>query len=142
MEDYNDPIRDAIEEAILNEAKGLKKLEVGTPGRKTSVDCLAELAKVYHEDCRLGGQLLKDQEEIELAKRRFSEESIRAERDLEIREANASKAGKWYNQPIIEKLLVCGTSLGTLGLCMITNAGMSPLKSTLEKFIFFVKPKI
>ena len=142
MEDYTDPIRDAFEKAILEEAAGLEKIKVGSEDRKRSVDCLATLAKVYHDDCRLGGQLLKDQEEMELAKKRYIDESLRADRELDLKEGNAVKAGKWYNQPIVEKILVCGTSIGTLGLCMVVNSGMNPLKGTLERFIFFVKPKI
>jgi hypothetical protein len=142
MEDYNDPIREATEGLILDEAEGIKKLKVGSDERKKAVECFCAEVKSYHEDCRLGGQLLKDQEEIDLAKKRHREESYRADRKMEMEEANADASRKWYNQPIVEKLLVCGTSIGTLGLCMTINSGMTPLKSTLEKFIFFVKPRI
>ena len=141
MEEYNDPIRDALEQAILDEMDGMKKLGVGTDDRKKSVDCASILLKGYHEDCRLGGQLLKDQEEIDLAKKRFVEESNRAERKLELDEAAADNAEKWYNHPLVREAMVCGTSFATLGLCMIVNAGNTPLKGTLEKFIFLIKPK-
>ena len=142
MEDYNDPIRDAIEAAILAEADGLQKIKVGTEDRKRSIDCLAVLLKGYHEDCRIGAQILKDQEEIELAKNRYIDDSIRAGKELELKEANAVNAAKWYNHPLTEKAMICLTSFGTLGLCMIINAGNTPFKGTLEKFIFLVKPKI
>lgn len=142
MEEYNDPIRDAIEAAILEEMEGMKKLAIGSDERKKSIDCAQTLLKGYHEDCRLGGQLLKDQEEINLAKKRFVEESNRAERELELKEANADRAEKWYNHPLVEKAMVCGTSLATLGLCMVVNSGMTPLKNTLEKYIFLIKPKV
>lgn len=142
MEEYNDPIRDAMEQVILDEAEGIKKLKIGSPERKTAVECFCAAGKLYHDDCKLGSQLLKDQEDIEMAKKRFREESYRADRKLEMEEATADKAGKWYNQPIVEKILVCGTSIGTLGICMCVNSGMTPLKSTLEKFIFLVKPRI
>ena len=141
MEEYNDPIREAIEAAILDELNGLQDLPIGTDERKKSADCAATLLKGYHEDCRLGGQLLKDQEELELAKKRFREESDRAERKLELEEESADKAGKWYNHPLVEKAMVCGTSFATLGLCMIVNAGNTPFKGTLDKFIFLIKPK-
>ena len=142
MEEYNDPIREAIEKAILEEAEGLAKLKIGSDDRKKSVDCFSSLAKIYHDDCRLGGQLLKDQEEIELAKKRFREESTRAERELELKEETADSAKKWYNHPLAEKGMICLTSFGTLGLCMIINAGNTPFRNTLEKFIFLVKPRI
>ena len=141
MEEYNDPIRESIEQAILDEMAGMAKLKVGTDDRKKSVDCASILLKSYHEDCRLGGQLLKDQEEIDLAKKRFVEESNRAERKLELEEEAADKADKWYNHPLVEKAMVCGTSFATLGLCMMVNAGNTPFKGTLEKFIFLIKPK-
>lgn len=142
MEDYNDPIRDAIEEAILEEIKESKNLKPGSVERKNSIDCVATLTRSYHEDCRLGGQLLKDQEEIDLAKKRFEDESFRAERESRMKEEAAERAAKWYNHPLVREAMICGTSFGTLGLCMIVNSGSTPFRSTLEKFIFLVKPKI
>lgn len=142
MEEYNDPIRDKVEEVILNELEGAKKLEVGSTERKTSIDCAATLLKEYHEDCRLGGQLLKDQEEIELAKKRFREESDRAERRTELDEEAAERATKWYNHPLARDAMICATSIGTLGLCMAINSGTAPLRQTLEKYIFLIKPKL
>lgn len=142
MDEYNDPIREAIEHAILEEADGLKQLPIGSDERKKSADCFATFCKVYHEDCRLGGQLLKDQEEMELAKKKFAEDSTRQDRRLELEEAAHDKAVKWYNQPIAEKLLVCGFSGLTLLAGMKINSGMTPLKNAIEKYIFFIKPKI
>lgn len=142
MEEYNDPIRDKVEEVILNELEGAKKLEVGSTERKTSIDCAATLLKGYHEDCRLGGQLLKDQEEIELAKKRFREESDRAERRTELDEEAAKRATKWYNHPLARDAMVCGTSIFTLVTCIIVNAGPTPLRQTLERSIFHIKPRI
>lgn len=142
MDEYNDPIRDAIEGAILDEADGLKALAVGSTERKISTECLTSLLKGYHEDCRLGGQLLKDQEETELARKKFVEESNRQERRLEMEEAAQDKAGKWYNQPITGTVIVCGVSLFTLTTGMVINSGMTPFKDGIGKFIFFLKPKI
>lgn len=141
MEEYNDPIREAIEAAVLDELNGLQSLSMGSDERRKSVDCAVNLLKGYHEDCRIGGQLLKDQEEIELAKKRFREESTRAERKLELEEESAENAAKWYNHPLVKEAMICGTSFATLGLCMVINAGNTPLKGTLEKFIFLIKPK-
>lgn len=142
MEEYNDPIRDKVEEVILDELDGAKRLTVGSDERKKSIDCAATLLKSYHEDCRLGGQLQKDQEEIELAKKRFREESDRAERKTELEEEAATEAAKWYNKAIVRDGLVCLTSFGTLVTCIIVNAGPTPLRQTLERCIFHIKPKV
>lgn len=142
MEEYNDPIRDKVEEVILDELEGAKKLEVGSTERKTSIDCAATLLKGYHEDCRIGVQLQKDQGELELARKRFREESDRAERRTELEEEAADRAAKWYSNPLVRDAMICGTSVTTLVACMVVNSGTAPLRQTLEKFIFLVKPKL
>lgn len=140
MEEYNDPIRNEIEQLILDEIKGAKKLTIGSDERTKSVNNAVNVIKAYHEDCRLGGQLLKDNEEMELNRKKFVEESNRAERRLELEEATKDAQLKWYNLPIVEKAMVCGVSLFTMVSAMKINSGMTPLKNTIEKYIHIIKP--
>lgn len=141
-EDYNDPIREALEEAIKDESEYLKTLPAGSDERKKSTECFVLLHKAYCEDVNTASRLIKDDAEIELNKRKFLEDSRRAERETEVKEQDAAQRCKFYNQEWFRTAMVCATSLGTAVACMAVNAGDTPFRTALEKYILTLKPKV
>ena len=140
--EYYDPIRTVLEEAIKDEGEYLKTLAAGTNERKLSAECLAIFHKAYCEDLNTASRMVKDQEEAELNKRRFLEESRREEREVEIKEQEAAYRGKFYNQEWFKTAMVCGTSLATTVICMKVNAGDTPFRTALERYILTLKPRV
>lgn len=140
-EDYQDPIRSKIEELILDEAEHLVMLPVGSDERKRSTDCIVALHGSLIKDYNAATQIMKDQAEVELNERKFLEEARRLDRETEAKEIMARASSKWYNQEITKTVIVAGTSLASIGLCMVINAGDMPFRSALERYLILLKPK-
>lgn len=139
---YDDPIRAALEAAILDEAEYLKILPGGSDERKRSTECFVALHGAYCRDCDTASRLFKDQEEVKLNERKFLEDARRSERETEVKEATAEKQAKWYNQEITRTVAVCMVSLISTGICMKVNAGDMPFRTALEKYLITLKPKV
>jgi hypothetical protein len=62
------------------------------------------------------------------------------ERELDAREISAKESGKWWNKPIAQTALICGTTLIVNGVAIYLNASETPLKSIFEKWM--IRPRM
>ena len=62
------------------------------------------------------------------------------ERELDIKETSAAESGRWWNKPIIQTAMICGTTLIVNGVALYMNASESPLKSIYERWM--IRPRM
>ncbi len=62
------------------------------------------------------------------------------ERELEAKEISAKESGRWWNRPIVQTAMICGTTLVVNGVAIYLNASETPLKSIFEKWM--IRPKM
>ena len=62
------------------------------------------------------------------------------ERELDIKEASMTEGRSWWNKPIAQTALICGTTLIVNGVALYLNASETPLKSIFERWM--VRPRM
>lgn len=62
------------------------------------------------------------------------------EREMYVKELTAKESGRWWNKPIVQTALICGTTLVVNGFAIYMNGSESPLKSIYEKWM--VRPRL
>lgn len=72
-------------------------------------------------------------------KLRYQELDVK-EHEADIKEMTAKENGRWWNKPIVQTALICGTTLVVNGFAIYMNGSESPLKSIYEKWM--VRPKL
>ena len=62
------------------------------------------------------------------------------ERELDIKESSARESGRWWNKPLAQTAMICGTTLIVNGIALRMNASEAPLKSIFERWM--IRPRM
>lgn len=62
------------------------------------------------------------------------------EREMYVKELTAKESSRWWNKPIVQTAIICGTTLVVNGFAIYMNGSESPLKSIYEKWM--VRPRL
>ena len=62
------------------------------------------------------------------------------ERELDIKEASARESGRWWNKPLAQTAMICGTTLIVNCVALRMNASEAPLKSIFERWM--IRPRM
>jgi hypothetical protein len=106
----------------------------------------AELNRDLEEKIKLTEQERKNGEHLEEIARKTEEFKLRwkelelKERELDIREESAKESCRWWNKPLVQTGLICGTTLVVNGFAIYLNVSETPLKSILEKWM--IRPRL
>ncbi len=106
----------------------------------------AELNRDLEERIKTTEQERKNGEHLEEIARKTEEFKLRwkelelKERELDIREESAKESCRWWNKPLVQTGLICGTTLVVNGFAIYLNVSETPLKSILEKWM--IRPRL
>ncbi len=62
------------------------------------------------------------------------------ERELDIKESSARESGRWWNKPLVQTAMICGTTLIVNGIALRMNASEAPLKNIFERWM--IRPRM
>ena len=62
------------------------------------------------------------------------------ERELDIKEVSVSEGGRWWNKPLVQTAMICGTTLIVNCVALYMNASEAPLKSIYERWM--IRPRM
>lgn len=62
------------------------------------------------------------------------------ERELDIKEVSIADGGRWWNKPLAQTAMICGTTLIVNGIALYMNASEAPLKSIFERWM--IRPRM
>lgn len=62
------------------------------------------------------------------------------ERELDIKEVSVSESGRWWNKPLAQTAMICGTTLIVNCVALYMNASEAPLKSIFERWM--IRPRM
>ncbi len=106
----------------------------------------AELGRDLESDIKHAEKDRKNCEYLEEVSQKNRELKLRErelelkEREMYVKELTAKESGRWWNKPIVQTALICGTTLVVNGFAIYMNGSESPLKSIYEKWM--VRPRL
>ena len=77
---------------------------------------------------------------IQDADRERNKELKLKERELDIKEVSVSESGRWWNKPLAQTAMICGTTLIVNCVALYMNGSESPLKSIYERWM--IRPRM
>ena len=116
---------------IMDELKASLALE--KPGSDAHVNIVKELkdmASIIHKDYEVANEIEKDRVSQELKEREFKHDVLASEREMNLKEDQAKRNSRWYNDPIVQTIITTSAAVGLSGMVVYMNClSENPLKS-------------
>lgn len=161
----NETLRDGLEEVldwlkdeIMSASKSTPFTEQGKKSGPSEfsqdVDAYEKLWKIYQaeqsrdldseikhaekdrKNCEYLEDVAQKNKELKLKERELEVK----EREMYVKELSAKESSRWWNKPIVQTAIICGTTLVVNGFAIYMNGSESPLKSIYEKWM--VRPRL
>ena len=93
-------------------------------------------AEKERKNCEYLEEVAQKNKELKLKERELELK----EREMYVKELTAKESCRWWNKPIVQTGLICGTTLVVNGFAIYLNTSETPLKSILEKWM--IRPRL